>query len=62
MESVCQPYRFAQLQRVQSYYDSLEAEHKTEVKAVLEQCGMDDLLSIRLDRTLGWENNLDIWL
>lgn len=62
IESVCQPYRFALLQRVQSYYDSLQAEQKTEVQALFKHCGTADLLSIRLNRTLGWEHNLDVWL
>ena len=59
---MCQPYRFALLQRVQNYYESLDVEQTKEVDTVFESCGMTDLLSIRLDRNLGWENNLDIWL
>jgi glutathione S-transferase len=62
MESVCQPYRFALLQRVQSYYDSLEAEQKADVDPMFEQCGMSEILNTRLTRTLAWENNFDIWL
>ena len=62
MESVCQPYRFSLLQRVQSYCDSLEAEQKADVDTMFEQCGMNEILNTRLTRTLGWENNLDIWL
>jgi hypothetical protein len=62
IESVCQPYRFALLQRVQSFYDSLEAEQKADVELMFRQCGMSEILSTRLTRTLGWENNLDIWL
>jgi hypothetical protein len=62
IKSVCQPYRFALLQRVQSYYDSLETEQKADVDTMLEQCGMSEILNARLTRTLGWENNLDIWL
>lgn len=62
IESVCQPYRFAQLQRVQSFYDSLDKDNKVGVDALFALCGMRELLSIRLDRTLGWSNNLDVWL
>ncbi|NND80929.1 MAG: glutathione S-transferase [Gammaproteobacteria bacterium] len=62
IESVSQPYRFALLQRVQAVHDSLEPDQKSALTAVFEQCGMAALLNIRLNRTLGWENNLDIWL
>ena len=61
MESVCQPYRFALLQRLHSYYDSLTAQQQTEVDDLLDRSGMTDVLTARLDRRLGWENNLDIW-
>lgn len=62
MESVCQPYRFALLQRVQSFYDSLGNDEKSEISDLLAHCGMSELLDIRLNRTLGWSNNLDVWL
>ena len=62
IESVCQPYRFAQLQRVQSFYDSLNKDDQVGVDALFTLCGMGELLNVRLDRTLGWSNNLDVWL
>jgi glutathione S-transferase len=62
MESVCQPYRFALLQRVQSFYDSLDADQRSEIDDVFARCGMSELLSTRLNRALDWKDNLDIWL
>ena len=61
IESACQPYRFALLQRLQSYYDSLEATQKTSIDVLFGQCDMAELLNIRLDRLLAWDNNLDVW-
>lgn len=62
IESISQPYRFALLQRVQSYYDALDTDQRSEIGALLAHCGMSELLNIRLNRTLGWKSNLDIWL
>ena len=62
IESISQPYRFALLQRVQDYFGSLPADQQQQVEEVLAKCKLEELLSIRLNRRLGWENNLDIWL
>lgn len=62
IESVSQPYRFALLQRVQSFYDSLDSDQQSEIETLFKQCGMNELLHVRLNRTLGWTSNLDVWL
>lgn len=60
--SVAQPYRFFMLQRVQDTYDSLAADDKTAVAAMLQTCGLSELLTTRLERRLGQDDNLEIWL
>ena len=60
--SVAQPYRFFMLQRVQDTYDGLAADDKTAVDEMLETCGLSELLTTRLERRLGQDDNLEIWL
>lgn len=61
MSAVAQPYRFYLLQRVQETYAGLDAAGQAQVETMLSDCGMADLLSIRLDRQLGRADNLEVW-
>ena len=40
----------------------MNQEEKTEVDDMLETCGMESLLSIRLTRQIGRAGNLEVWL
>jgi len=62
VSAVAQPYRFFLLQRVQDACAWLEGDARIRVEAMLEACGMADILSIRLDRKLGRADNLEVWL
>jgi hypothetical protein len=62
VSAVAQPYRFFLLQRVQDACAGLEGDARIRVEAMLEACGMADILSIRLDRKLGRADNLEVWL
>jgi len=60
--SAAQPYRFFLLQRVQAIYDVLCSAEQQVVREMLERCGMAELLSIRLDRSIEQVDNLEVWL
>ena len=60
--SLAQPYRFYLLQRVQALYNGLSAAGKTAVEEMLGSCGMSEILTIKLDRELGRDGNLEVWL
>jgi glutathione S-transferase len=62
ISSVVSSYRFVMLQRVQELYDGLDAGGQAAVGKLLAACGLGDLLTIRLDRSLGWSDNLNVWL
>ena len=62
ISSVAQPYRFYLLQRVQDTYDELDSAARVVVDTMLANCGMTDLLSIRLSRRLAQVDNLEVWL
>ena len=59
--SVAQPYRFFQLQRVHSLYDALAESERAAVDAMLQSCGMRDILDIRLTRRIEQLDNLEVW-
>jgi glutathione S-transferase len=61
INSVAQPYRFFLLQRVQDLYAGFDTDTQATVVAMLERCSMADVLSIKLDRRLAQEDNLDVW-
>ncbi|MFK7977566.1 MAG: glutathione S-transferase N-terminal domain-containing protein [Halioglobus sp.] len=62
ISALAQPYRFYLLQRVQSIYASLSEGEQASIDAMLASCGMTELLSITLDRNLGRDDNLEVWL
>jgi glutathione S-transferase len=61
MTAIAQTYRFYLLQRVQAIYDNLDTAAKGKADALLASCGMSEILSIRLDRELGRDDNLEVW-
>lgn len=62
MTAVAQPYRFYMLQQVQDVYAGLESAGQQTVDEMLLSCGLDELLTIELDRRLGRADNLEVWL
>lgn len=62
ISSVAQPYRFYGLQRVQETYDSLAVNDKAAVDEIFARCGLSEILTARLDRQLGRQDNLEVWL
>jgi glutathione S-transferase len=62
LKSVAQPYRFFMLQRAQEIYDGLDASNKIAVDEMLQSCGLSELMTIRLARQVGQQDNLEIWL
>ena len=57
-----QPYRFYLLQRVQDYFATLSSDDQANILCLLERCGLETVLEITLDRRLGHQDNLDVWL
>jgi hypothetical protein len=57
-----QPYRFYLLQKIQDGYLKLSKEDKLLVDELLKQCGLKELLDIKLTQRLGQEDNLEVWL
>jgi len=62
ISAIAQPYRFYLLQRVQDLHAGFAPEVQAQVEELLAACGMVDLLSIRVDRTIGRADNLEVWL
>ena len=60
--AVAQTYRFYLLQRVQAIYDALDTQSRESADAMLAACGMSDIIATRLDRTLGRQDNLEVWV
>ncbi|MDX1734638.1 MAG: glutathione S-transferase N-terminal domain-containing protein [Halioglobus sp.] len=61
MSAVAQPYRFYLLQRVQALYAELPAGEQAAVEAMLADCGMHEVLDLRLDRPIERAANLEVW-
>jgi glutathione S-transferase len=62
INALAQPYRFYLLSRVQADFDALGAGDKRAVEQLLEQCGLAAVLSARLSRAIGREDNREVWL
>ena len=62
IQAIAQPYRFYLLSRMQDFVDALPDQEKTSVQELLQQCGMESLLSTRLTRGIGRNNNREVWL
>ncbi len=62
ISALAQPYRFYLLQRVQDSFEAMNASDQREVKSLLEQCHMADVLDLKISRRIGRENNREVWL
>ena len=62
IQAWAQPYRFFLLQRVQDEFAKLDKASQEAVRAMLAACDMAELLDITLSRSLGRQNNLEVWL
>ena len=59
--ALAQPHRFYLLQRVQDALTVFSDEKQTEVRAMLEACGMKHLLASALSRRIVRAENLEVW-
>ena len=62
VNALVQPYRFYLLKRFHDAYDSLQADDKADMDAILADAAMQPLLNARLSRDVGLQNNLEVWL
>lgn len=62
VNALAQPYRFYLLKRVQDEYDKLDAADKKNVDDMLAACDMKEVLTIKISRNIGRENNREVWL
>ena len=62
ISAAAQSYRFVILQKLQQQYAQLEPAQQQDVTYLLQRCGLESLLTISLDRQLGWSENQDVWL
>ena len=62
LNALAQPYRFYLLQRVQDDYEAMDSGEQADITNLLNSCGMADVLTIKIDRRIGRENNLEVWL
>ncbi|MDG2441906.1 MAG: glutathione S-transferase family protein, partial [Luminiphilus sp.] len=60
--ALASPYRFYLLQRVQAVYAGLPLAEQASVEQMLQACGMQDMLAIKLDRSIGRSGNLEVWV
>ena len=62
INALAQPYRFYLLKRVQDLYAELGADDQADVKKLLKSCDMEEILDISINRQIGRDNNLEVWL
>lgn len=62
MQAGAQPYRFYLLQRVQDCYAAMDKSGQQRVADLLRACDMAELLDIHLERRIGRDDNLEVWL
>ena len=62
INALAQPYRFYLLQRVQDEFEALNSDEQTDVTSMLTDAGMQQMLTTKLDRRIGRQNNLEVWL
>ena len=56
------PYRHFQLQRIHQIFDEVETKTQIRIKQILKSCDMTDILNVRLNRSIGRKDNLEVWL
>ena len=60
--ALAQPFRFYLLKRVQNYYASLGEHQRKDVRELLAECDMSEVLAMTITRDIGRQNNLEVWL
>jgi len=61
-KALAQPYRFYLLKRMQDAFEDLPVADQESVRELLENCGMADVLNLRLSRKLQFKNNREVWV
>jgi len=61
IQAIAQPYRFLLLARMQQAFAGLTDEDQEDVKALLKDLGLDELLSITLSREVRRHDHLEVW-
>ena len=59
--ALAQPYRFYLLKRMQDDYAQLTEQDQQEVKSLLNECGLSELLTTTINRDITRRNNLEVW-
>ena len=59
--ALAKPHRFYLLQPVQEAFTISSSEKQTEVRALLEACGMERLMTAVLSRRMARSNYLEVW-
>ncbi len=62
MNALAQPYRFYLLSRMQAEFDAMPKDEQTRVERLLDECDLLPVLSARLEREIGRQDNLEVWL
>lgn len=62
LETGAQPYRFFQLQQVQDFYQTCADQDRAAIESLLQSCGLEALLTTRLDRRIEQRDNLEVWV
>lgn len=61
INALAQPYRFFLLKRVQDAFEGLDSNVQEEVREMLEDCGVADVLNIKIARNVIRKDNLEVW-
>ena len=62
ISALAQPFRFYLLQRVQAAFSALPKADQQSVRELLTECDMAQVLDLTLTRSIGRQNNLEVWL
>lgn len=62
IHALAQPYRFYLLNRMHADFDALAPDERSQIEQLLEQCDLLPVLSARLIRAIGREDNREVWL
>jgi glutathione S-transferase len=62
IKALAQPYRFYLLARAQQVYDESSEMAQADMLALTDRCDLTPLLATRLSRSIGRENNQEVWL
>ena len=60
--ALAQPYRFYLLSRVHAHFDAMGPAEQKRVESMLEQFDLLPILSARLNRSIGRQDNHEVWL